>query len=173
MVCGALDHDAVAWSSQCGERFSSDEDFLTPRLKEKTLTSLRLVYDTVKALNMKVADCWVSDKMLQYARQARVRYDQHVTVEKETWKRDSLKWKIAECEANHSSAKTWLKDLESQAASCNKEADRKSKEALKKNEFNLLTQAIAPLEKGSKIMNTEVVEQKRVVEELHSEMVQN
>ena len=52
-----------------------------------------------------------------------------------------LKRKAAEYEADYSSAKTQLKDLESQAANCNKEADRKSKEALKKKAFNLLTQA--------------------------------
>ena len=153
--------------------FSVNEDFLTPRLKEETLTALRLVYDTVKALNMKVADFRVSDKMLRYARQARVKYDQHLTVDKETGKRESLKRKAAECEAEYSSAKKRLQDLESQAASCHKEADRKSKEALKKKYFNLLTQAIALRDKGSKIMNNEMAEQKRVVEELHSKMVQN
>ena len=41
---------------------------VTPRLKEETFTALRLVYDTVKALNMKVSDFRVSGKMLRSAR---------------------------------------------------------------------------------------------------------
>ena len=55
--------------------FSVNEDFLTPCLKEETLAALRQVYDTVKALNMKMSYFRVSDKMLRYTRQARIRYD--------------------------------------------------------------------------------------------------
>lgn len=48
--------------------FSVNDDILLPNMKEQTLCAMKIVYDVLHSLDIKIHEFAVSDKMLQYCR---------------------------------------------------------------------------------------------------------
>jgi hypothetical protein len=69
-------------------------------------------------------------------------------------------------------AKKKMKSLEDEANSCLTEADKKAKNALKKHDFKLLAQSQALRDKGNAMLDKEVRDQRNIVQDLQSKLVQ-
>lgn len=153
--------------------FSVNEDMLVPNLKKETLIGLRIVYDTVKSLNIKVSEFKITDEMLKYCSSAKSRYNLHILDEKKSQEDENKKRKISAVESEITAARKKLKIFEQQAESCRAEYDKKVQEAFKNSDFNVLAQALALKEKAESMKKKEITENTKVVKELESKLVQH
>lgn len=152
--------------------FSINDDILVPNMKAETLCAMKTVYDVIQSLNIKIHEFEVTDKMLQYCGQARSKYNLHLIDAKTNKKKEAVKRKGAEAQDAYVQAKKKLKTLEDEGNSCLKEADKKAQNSLKKHDFKLLAQSIALREKGKATLDKDVSDQRRLVLELQSKLVQ-
>ncbi len=152
-------------------RFSVNDDILLTNMKEQTLCAMKTVCDVLKSMDIQVYEFVVTDKMLQYCSQARSKYSLHLDEVKAEKKRDTEKRKAAKAEGEYVKPKKRLKSLEEEANSCIAEADKKATSALK-HDFKLLAQSVALRDKGKAMLGKEVQDQKDMVQDLQSKLVQ-
>ena len=150
--------------------FSINDDILVTNMRAQTLCAMKTVYDALQSI--KVHEFEVTDRMLQYCGQARSKYDLHLVDAKTTKKKEAEKRKGAVAEEAYIQAKKKLKTLEDEGNSCLKEADKKANNSLKKHDFKLLAQSVALREKGNTILEKDVSDQRKLVQELQSKLVQ-
>jgi hypothetical protein len=150
--------------------FSVNEDMLQQNIKQETVVSLRLIYDTMKSLDIKIHNFVISDELLQSCNRARVKYELYLMDQQKAKLHEEKKRKAGEIEDIYIKEKKRLKSLEEQADSCVTESDKKAKEALKKQDFKLLAHSVALKEKADKMRKKEIADQKKLVEELKSKL---
>lgn len=110
--------------------------------------------------------------ILIHSSQARSKYTLYIDEVKAAKAQDIQKRKVTDAEEAYVQAKKKLKTLEDEANSCLTEADKKAKSALKNHDFKLLAQSVALRDKGTAMLQKEVGDQRCIVHELQSKLVQ-
>lgn len=128
--------------------FSVNDDIQSTNMKQQTLCAIKMVHDALKSQDIKLHQYDITDKMLQYCSQARAKYNHYILSSQEEKKKEAEKRKRGDDEEKYQDAKKRLKMMEDEVNSFLKEADKKAKESLKKQDFNLLAQSVALREKG-------------------------
>ena len=63
--------------AQVERGFSVNEDMLLPNMRMETLVALKTVYDTIHSQKIKVAEFQITDRLLQYCKGARAKYEMY------------------------------------------------------------------------------------------------
>ena len=105
-------------------------------------------------------------------RQAHARYQHYLIEQKAKETQKANKRKAGEIEEEIEKTKKKLKVLEATAQNCIEKADRKEEAFLKKQNVDLITEAVALRKQGKDIQSNEIPQLKQKVESLKQKLVQ-
>ena len=154
--------------------FSVNKEVLTPNLQEMSLRAIRLVYSSLKAEKMKVADFPISEKLLTSCNHASNRYRMHLmekSAEKEKTGKDR---KRKELHQELTAAKKRKTELESVAKKLVDTAKRKAKEAEKKSDAAvikaLVIESNSSREKAEDLQRKDIPAQEKEIKDIEGKL---
>lgn len=129
--------------------YSVNNELLVENMQEKTVVTLRTVYDSIQATGQHFTELPFTPRLKRHVRASRMRYQQYLADQKKSQTDNEKSSKRKALQEDIQSAEKKRKLLKDSMESMTKEADQLAKKAETKHDFTLLAKSNAFRQKVS------------------------